>query len=92
MSASTTCHGYSKIFQTELRCVQLMWVLVLLVSFGLCSYMIIKAILDYLKFDVISKTRFVNQVPMTFPAIAVCNVKNNPNNSKIAFEILYTFC
>jgi hypothetical protein len=71
---SSTSHGFPNIFRTKIIAIKIMWLIFLIVSSGLCGYMVMKSILDYLSFDVITKIRIQNEVPMEFPTITICNL------------------
>jgi hypothetical protein len=80
----STTHGIPNILHKDNIYLRIFWFILLLVSIGFCAYLIIKAILDYLNFDVTSKIRLVNESPMTYPMISICNT--NPFITKFAKE------
>ena len=89
MSASTSLHGYCKIFQTKFLVIKILWVIILLAAMNLCVFSLIKSVNDYYGYEVISKTRIINQTPMTMPTIALCN--NNPFANKNGRDVLMNF-
>lgn len=73
-SMSTTSHGIPRIVQAKLIYLRVMWTIFLMISVGMCSYMITKSVLKYMEFDVTTKIRMVATDEMTFPVITICNV------------------
>jgi hypothetical protein len=56
--------------------VQFIWLVILLGSTGATFYFISKSLIDYLKYEVVSQTTVINEVPTQFPAVTFCD--NNP--------------
>jgi len=57
-----------------------------ILSSGLCSYLIIELIMGYLTFDVSTKYRTYYENPALFPKVTICNV--NPFTTQYAMEFL----
>ncbi len=66
--------------------VQFIWFLILLGSTGATFFLIAKSIMDYLKYDVVTQIKIVNEIPTPFPTITFCD--NNPFSSKEAEEFM----
>jgi len=62
--------------------VQFIWLLILLGSTGATFYFISKSVIDYLKYEVVSQTTVINEVPTQFPAVTFCD--NNPFSTEEA--------
>ena len=73
-SSSLTAHGFPNIARSERTFVKVSWIIFLIVSFGLCSFMIAQSISAYLSFEVVSQVRVFNEVPMEFPTVTICNL------------------
>ena len=76
----TSFFGLSLIVKSEKK---FFWFLLLLLFVGLAFYVNISAIMDYLRFDVISSTHVHQIVPMALPMITICNM-----NTYLSFEVL----
>ena len=66
--------------------VQFIWLLILFGSTGATFYLIAVSIMDYLKYDVITKIAKVNEIPAKLPAITFCDY--NPFSSIKAQEFM----
>jgi hypothetical protein len=66
--------------------VQFIWLLILLGSTGATFYFISKSIIDYLKYDVVSQTNIVSEIPTEFPTVTFCD--NNPLSTKYSQQAL----
>lgn len=70
---SSTVDGLPNLIKNEKTTLKIMWTLFILLSTGLCSYLIIKNVTSYFTFDVVTKIRELNEFPSTFPTISICN-------------------
>ena len=59
------------IFSTH-KVIKIFWTLCLLVSIGLCAYLVVQSILTYLAFGVITTTTNIVENPKDFPKITIC--------------------
>lgn len=66
-----------------------MWLVMLIVSFSFCSYLIIKSIFGYLEYEVTTKIRLVHERPITFPMVSFCNL--NPFTTPQANEYILNY-
>jgi hypothetical protein len=85
-SKSTTIHGYPNIFRTENKLTKTMWILLLFFSTFLCSYMITKAVMDYLSYDVVTQIRVLSETPVEFPTVTICN--SNPFTTEASYDLI----
>jgi hypothetical protein len=81
-SLLSTFHCYPKIFQTKNIHAKLTWSLLFILFSCLTFWLVVKGILDYVEFDVVSKIRVISQQSITFPTITICDA--NPFTSKEA--------
>lgn len=70
----TTISGFSRMWLSNVKFMQFIWLLVLITFTGLVIYSIFTKYTDYLEYDVISMTRSLQAVNATFPAITLCSV------------------
>ncbi len=63
-----------KLIETPYYTLKIFLFLCLLVSSGLCSYLIIELILNYYSYGVSTTMRTLYETPATFPKVTICNV------------------
>ena len=73
---SSTIHAIPNIFRTDLIILKVMWFICFICASGGCLYLNVDAILNYLKHDVITQIRLVNEIPSEFPAITFCSLNS----------------
>jgi hypothetical protein len=83
---TTSFHGIPNIIRTKRSRIKVIWTLFVILSFGLCSFLMIESVMDYLKFDVITKIRDVRDFPTIFPKVVVCN--SNPFTTYYSVEFI----
>jgi hypothetical protein len=64
---STTVHGLPSIVSAKHVLIQIMWFFFILASGGACSYLIIKNIQDFFKYEVVTVTSSQLEIPTLFP-------------------------
>jgi len=74
------------IFYSPHLAIKFFFSLFTLTGFGLASYMIINLILIYTEFNVITTIRTLNENPVAFPKVTICNI--NPFTTQYAYEFL----
>ena len=62
-----------KIIDTPYFTLKAFLCLCLILSSGVCSYLITKLILDYLSYGVVTTSRILYEMPAIFPKITICN-------------------
>jgi len=82
-ATSSTSHGIPNIFRTNNIFIKLMWLLFLIFSSSMCTFMVVRSILDYLNFDVVTKVRVFSEVPSEFPAITICKINPFSDNESV---------
>ena len=85
-SLTSTAQGCQKIFQAKSIKAKLIWVIVFLGSFGGTAFFESKGLIDYLQYEVVSKTRVFKEIPSVFPAVTICD--NNAFTSKSAQDLI----
>lgn len=69
----STAHGLSPLVKRENTFIRIVWLSCLLVSAGVCAYMITLSILSFFSYEVVSKTESVYLLSTEFPAVTLCN-------------------
>ena len=69
----TTLHGVPNILLTDRTYMKVIWMIFFLLSMGLCIFMIVRAITNFLHYETKSQIRQVPQQSITFPSIQICN-------------------
>jgi hypothetical protein len=77
---------YSKIFEYKRLCSRLFWFVLFMACICVTAWLITKNIVDYMKYEIITRTEIITERPMTFPAITVCD--NNPFTTKYAESLI----
>lgn len=86
----TTAHGLPVFSRKKHPFIKTMWMLFVTSAVGLCSYMMMKKVDEYLNFDVITKIRNdIKADDVQFPVITICNT--NPMLSKEAIEYVQIY-
>ena len=75
-----------KIFETPYVTLKSFLLAFVMMSSGLCGFLIIELIMDYLSFRVATTTRTLYETPALFPKVTICNV--NPFTTEYAVEFL----
>ncbi|CAF0969119.1 unnamed protein product [Brachionus calyciflorus] len=71
---SSTSHGIPNMIRSDKLALRLMWIFFTIVSTGLCSYMIVQSIMNYLRFETTSKIQIHSETSSIFPAVTICNM------------------
>ncbi|RNA09267.1 acid-sensing ion channel 5 [Brachionus plicatilis] len=82
---STTSHGLSHILKTKSIFLKFMWILFLFSSCGSCCYLIATSIMNFLKWEVVTKIDIVTEIPSIFPTISICTANPIQNNFSLNF-------
>jgi hypothetical protein len=64
---NTSMHGLRGIFHSKYLLLRIMWLVCLLGSSGICAYLLMKSVQDYLNYDVVTVTSTVYEAPAIFP-------------------------
>lgn len=88
-SLKSTCYAFASIFRVKKIYLKLIWLILLAVSFGICNFLVIQSILAFFGYEVITKIRMVEERPLVFPTISIC--QKNPFNLQNAQEFILDF-
>lgn len=84
---SSTAHALPKLANTSsILPLHLMWIFFSILSVSFFSYLSIKNLMDYLTFDVTTKINIINESPIVFPTITICNI--NPFSGNLSNDII----
>ena len=68
-----SAHGISNIFTSKLKVVKILWGLVCLTVWIVCSYSIIHILFQYFHYDYLMNIKEDFEVPIEFPVLTFCN-------------------
>jgi len=68
----TSLHGFSNVLNTSNPFVKVLWICFILVLFSGCIQNVLENMSDYYQYTVITKIEYVNEYPMTLPAVTFC--------------------
>ena len=85
-SLASSAQALPKIFQYENIFIRIFFVVILLAFLSGTFFLLIRAIFDYLSYDVVSQIRVYDEATLTYPVITICDA--NPFTSQEAEEIL----
>jgi hypothetical protein len=81
-SSRVTFQCFPKIFQTNSLLLQVMWTLVFFLFSMVTSGLVIKNLLEYFEYQVITQIKIVHEIPTEFPTVTICDA--NPFTTKEA--------
>ena len=82
---NSTSHGIPNIIRSENLIIKLVWLLFLLASTGLCSFLVAQSIFTYYNYDVNTKTRTIYETQAFFPTITICNKQKYTTRKGLEF-------
>jgi len=82
---TTTGHVIMLLIRSQYLPMKIIFLLAWMIGFGITLYLITNNILDYYKYDVITKTRVIREQPMIFPKVTICNADRFVTNDSISF-------
>jgi hypothetical protein len=68
----STSHGVPNIFRTKNLFILIIWSFFTILSASFGSYLVLDSILDYLKYNTVTKIELINEQLVPFPAISMC--------------------
>lgn len=86
---SSTLHGYTNILKARSFFQKTIWLLFSILSTGLCAYMIQQNIINFMKNEVVTKTRIINNYIAEFPTITICNMNYFTSELSVNFTQHY---
>lgn len=81
---SSSFHGFVKIVKTKHIFLKVIWGFFVLISIMSCSYLIIKNILYYLDYNVVTNINVIYEIPTQFPSVSLCQ-QNSDYSSNTGF-------
>jgi hypothetical protein len=70
---NSTSHSLQKIGKSKHLLIKIIWIVSSIFSISFCSYVIIKTVGEYLKYDVVTNIRVHTEIEPEYPSIAFCN-------------------
>jgi hypothetical protein len=83
---NSTAQSIIKIIETPSLALKVFLLCRVILSSGLCSYLVIQLIISYLSYGVSTASRTLYETPALFPKITICNA--NPFTTQYAFNFL----
>ena len=71
LALNTTFQGVQNIARTDIRLLQVIWFICILISSCGCIYVCVKTLLNYLQYEVVTKITQINEIPSLFPVVTV---------------------
>lgn len=85
----STTHSVPHIFKRENPLIKTFWIICFLASTAACSFMITLSIMNYFRYETVTKAETVFEIPTPFPVVSICNV--NSLTSRKAFDFVHDF-
>ena len=80
-------HGFAKLFRkNNTTLIRTIWGVCILTSIVLCFILVVSNVIDYFKFEVITKVQILPEIPATFPTVTLCNYNAFTNNYSREFN------
>jgi len=79
-------HFVLNVFYSPHFSLKIVHLIFILISSGLALYMTITLVINYFDYNVVTVTRTINENPVTFPKVTICN--RNVLTTKYAYEFL----
>ena len=79
--STSTIHGLHFIFEKRSKIQRLIWLLLLLLMFGLFIWQMSTLVVAFLQYRVASRIKLVNEHHSVFPAITICNFNQYRNST-----------
>ena len=77
--------GIVKIIEKKRIAMKIFWSLALFVTLGTCALLLIKAVLDFLAYEVVTTITVRNEIPAKMPTIILCNTNPLMTTNAIQF-------
>ena len=76
----STIHGIPRILKSKSWISKIAWIIFLCISTSFCLNLIITAVFNYLKFDVVTTIETITKLPADFPVVTICNLHQLQTN------------
>lgn len=80
-ASKTTAHGFNKVFNSKSLITKLVWLIFLLISVSLCSFMIYRSFNAYFQYEVTTKITIIQVPELAFSQIQICDFNPLPSPS-----------
>ncbi len=86
---NSTFGGLSKVVRSERILLKILWSMVLFIFIGLCSFAMIRAVFDYLAYEIVTSITVRTEIPAKMPTIIICNANglNTATGSFFASQV-----
>ena len=74
VAQNSTSHGIPNVFRTNLTILKIVWFVFFMISCGGCAYLLYRSITSFLLYEVVTTIKVINEMPMPFPAISICQI------------------
>lgn len=81
----STSHGLPHVAKRKNVALKVLWLVCLLASASVCSYLVYSSIDDYIGWDTVSKIEIIQEIPTYFPTVSICNLNQLSTNFSIQF-------
>jgi len=81
---ASSSHGLPRIFRTKRKSIKIMWLFLFILFSIICIYMVYSTIINYLKYEVITKIDVTKEIPAEFPAVTIINLRNTKCNASLS--------
>ena len=83
---NSTAQAVLKILFTRSKLIKSIWIICLALTLSTCAPLLIRNLMSYFSFEVITTSRTIFETPTLFPKVTICN--RNLFTTKYAFELL----
>ena len=80
---SWTLHGLPNVIRSKYIPIKIIWTIIFLAALGVSIYFLVNTIKEYLKYEVTTVVRSINEEEMDFPIITVCFTNKVVNSKRI---------
>lgn len=80
---ASTSHGLPSIFRSKRICFKVMWTVLFISSFSVCTYFVTSSILEYLNYEVVTSIELIYEIQSEIPTISFCGNQTNFGNKSI---------
>jgi hypothetical protein len=82
---STKAHGLDRLVTVKSTPLQLVWLVFICTSISACGYLVVNNILNYLKFEVTTSIKDINEPNSKFPTVTLCHLNPYQTDYAIAY-------
>ena len=65
-------HGISRLTKDINIAVKVLWLILIVASYGYCFYLVINTLIQFFSYSVNSNVEVLSENPITFPSIDIC--------------------